>query len=188
VTGEAETLYTFPVSTRRGHAVVVLLGVIAMLLLVAGGVSLFMGAPPTIAGWTWPMIIVGAVALVGALVRHSFRRRELVITRRGDQHQLVCAAEDVRLTFPLGFSGDQMTSRVNRVPIYEVWLKLVDSFGRGGIFLAETRGAIYGPQKDWLTGIDKTVACERFEAGRVGMLAELLAAVKQVNARSAKSD
>ena len=181
-----ETLYTFPVSTRRGHGLVVLLGVIAMLLLVAGGVSLFMGAPPAIAAWTWPMIIGGTVFLVGALVRHLFRRRTLAITRNGARHELVCAAEGVRLAFPLGFSGDQMTNRVNRVPMYEVWLKLVDSHGRGGVFLSETRGAAYGPQRDWLTGVDKNVACERFEAGRLGMLAELLAVVKQVNAQSAK--
>jgi hypothetical protein len=178
-----ETLHVFPVSTRRGHGVVVLLAVIAILLLVAGAVSIFMGAPPAIDAWKWPMIIVGAVALAGALVRHRYRRRELAITRTGEQHYLVCEAEQLRLTFPLGFSGDQMTNRVNRVPMYEVWLKLVDANGRGGVFLSETRGAIYGPQSDWLTGIDNRVPCERFEAGKVGMLAELLAVVKTINAR-----
>jgi hypothetical protein len=51
------------------------------------------------------------------------------------------------------------------------------------VFFNETRGAIYGPQDGWLTGIDKTVACDRFEAGRVGMLAELRDAVESINAR-----
>jgi hypothetical protein len=178
-----ETLHVFPVSTRRGHALVVLLGVIAMLLLVAGGVTMFMGAPPAIQSWMWPMIIVGAAALAGAFVRHSFRRRRLVITRSDEQHYLEVDGEGIRLPFPLGFSGDQIKNTVNRIPIYEVWLKLVDSYGRGGVFLTETRGAIYGAQTGWLTGIDRTVACERFEAGKVGMLAELLGVVKAINAQ-----
>ena len=182
-TKQSTETHTFPVSTRRGHGVVVLLGVIAMLLLVAGGVTMFMGAPPAIESWMWPMLIVGALALVGALVRHSFRRRRLVITRSEEKHYLVVEGEGLRLSFPLGFSGDQMKSTVNRVPIFEVWLKLVDSFGRGGVFLSETRGAIYGAQANWLTGIDRAVACDRFEAGRVGMLAELLAVVKEINAQ-----
>ena len=179
----SETLHSFPVSTRRGHGLVVFLGTMAMLLLVAGVVTFF-GAPPEIMPWKWPMMIAGAVFLVGAFVRHSQRRRTLEITKSGDQHFLICATEDVRLTFPLSFSGDQMTQRIKGIPMYEVWLKLVDAFGRGGVFLQETRGAIHGAQKDWLTGIDKAVACERFEAGSVGQLAEILARVKAVNAQS----
>ena len=118
----AETLHDFPVSTRRGHAQVVLLGVVAMLLLVAAGVTIFAGAPPEIEGWKWPMTVVGACALVGAIVVHGRRRRRLTIVRTGEQHHLVIDREHVRLEFPLGVSGDQMTSRVNRLPLYEVWL------------------------------------------------------------------
>jgi hypothetical protein len=180
----SETVHDFPVSTRRGHALVVALGVIAMLLLVAAGVTFFAGAPPAIESWKWPMAIVGAVALAGAFVRHRLRRRRLRIVRTGDRHELVIDAEHTRLVFPLGISGDQMKSMVNHVPIYEVWLKLVDANGATGIFLNETRGAIYGPQQGWLTGIDRTVACDRFEAGRVGMLEELRAAVDAINART----
>lgn len=173
---------SFPVITRRGHALVVLLGVIAMLLLVAAGVTFFIGAPPEVEPWKWPMTGVGAAALVGAGVRHAFRRRRLTIVATGGQHHLVIDGEPVRLAFPLGISGGQMTTHVKRIPMYEVWLKLVDASGTTGVFLNETRGAACGPQADWLTNTDKTVPCERFEAGRVGMLEELRRAVEAVNA------
>ena len=179
----SETLHDFPVSTRRGHALVVTLGVIAMFLLVAAAVTIFAGAPPAIEGWKWPMTAAGALALVGAIVLHQLRRRRLLIVRTGDVLHLIVEREEVRLAFPLAISGDQMTTRVNGIPMYEVWLKLVDASHQRGIFLGETRGAIHGAQEDWLTGIDKTVACDRFEVGRVGLLAELRAAVESINAR-----
>jgi hypothetical protein len=176
----------FPVSTHRGLAGVVFLGVIATLVLVAAGVTIFSGAPPAIESLTSPMIIVGALALVGALVLHLRRLRRIHITRSGDQHFLTVEREPVRLSFPLGFSGDQLKTKAGRVPMYHVWLKLVDRDRRSGIFLAETRGAAYGPQRDWLTGIDKTVSCERFEARALGQLAKLLAVVKAINAHYEK--
>ena len=178
-----ETLHDFPVSTRRGHALVVFLGVVAILLLVAGGVSIVMGAPPEIQAWEWPMTIAGTVVLVAALAVHRTRRRRLKIVRVGDRHTLVIEREHVHLEFPLGMSGDQMKNMVNHVPMYEVWLKLVDANHRTGIFLSETRGAIHGPQHDWLRGVDKSVACERFESGKVDMLARLRDVVDSINAR-----
>src|SRR5688572_1284807 len=98
-----ESLHEFSVSTRRGHALV-----IACLLLVAGGVTIFMGAPPAIEPWGWPMIGVGAVALVAAFAVHRTRRRVLRIVRDGDTHRLIVERERIRLEFPLGISGDQM--------------------------------------------------------------------------------
>jgi hypothetical protein len=178
----SETLYVFAVSTHRGLAGVVLLGVIATIVLVAAGVSIFVGAPPGFEAATRPMIIVGVLALAAATVLHRRRLRRLHITRVGDQHFLTIERESVRLLFPLGFSGDQLKTKVGRIPTYDVWLKLVDRDRRGGIFLTETRGAAYGPQRGWLTGIDRTVSCERFEARKLDQLAKLLAAVKAINA------
>jgi len=173
-----ETLHVFPISTRRGHA-----GVIAMLFLVAAGVTIFMGAPPGIESLKWPMIIVGVLALAGALVLHQRRRRRLVITRSGEQHYLSVEREPVRLWCPLGVSGDQMNTRVDKLWIYDVWLKLVDRDRGCGILLAETRGAACGPERNWLIGIDKTVSCEPFDARKFGELAKLLAVVKGINAQ-----
>lgn len=177
------TLHEFPVSTRRGHALVVTATVIAVILLCMAGVTIVMGAPPAIEGWKWPMTVAGGVALVGALVLHRLRRRVLAIVRTGDHVHLVIEREHVRLEFPLGVSGDQMTNKVNRIPIYEVWLKLLEPNRERGIVLTETRGAIHGPQAGWLTGTDANGVCERFEAGRLGMLAELRAAVEAINTR-----
>ena len=175
----------FTVVTRRGHALVVTLGVIACIVLVCAGVTIFMGAPPEIEGWKWPMTIVGLVALVATFAVHRTRRRTLRITRTDDgKHQLVIEGERIHLTFPLGVSGDQMTNHVNGIPMYEVFLKLVDANQRGGVFFVETRGTIYGPQQDWLHGVDRAVSCERFEAGKVGQLAELRALVESINERA----
>lgn len=178
-----EIVERFPVVTRRGHALVVLLVVIAVLVGCAAFVTLFMGAPPGVEPWKWPMTAVTGAALVGAFIRHRFRRRELTIVRTGDQHHLEIAREHVRLAFPLGISGDQMTTRAGRIPIYEVFLKLVAADRKTGIFLTETRGAIHGAQKDWLTGVDRSVACDRFESGRLGVLAELRGVVEHINAK-----
>jgi len=179
------SVYEIPVVTRRGHALVVTLGVVACILLVCAGVTIFMGAPPEIEGWKWPMTGGGAVALVGAFALHRTRRRVLRITRTDDgKHQLVIEREQIHLTFPLGVSGDQMTNHVNGIPMYEVFLKLVDANQRGGVFFVETRGAIHGSQPDWLKGVDRTVSCERFEAGKVGQLAELRAIVEEINERA----
>ena len=179
----AETVREFPISTRRGHGLVVALGVVAILLVVAAGVSIFAGAPPPLEPWTWPMAAGGIVALVAAVVVHRGRRRTMAIVRTGDLHHLVVEAENVRIEFPLAVTGDQMTTSIRGIPMYHVWLKLVDASGQAGVFLEEVRGAIHGPQRDWLTGIDRTVACDRFESGRVGMLAELRAAVEAINTR-----
>jgi hypothetical protein len=180
----AETLHEFSVRTRRGHALVVFLGVVAILLLVAAFVTIFLGAPPAIDAWKWPMTIGGAVVLFAAGIFHRTRRRSLKIVKAGDRYTLSIEREHVLLDFPLGISGDQMKNAINGVPIYEVWLKLVDVNRQTGVFLQETRGAIHGPQGSWLHGVDQSVACERFEAGKVGMLAELRAIVDAINVKS----
>jgi hypothetical protein len=151
-------------------------------VLVAAGVTVFAGAPPEIEGWKWPMTAVGLVALVATFVRHRMRRRILRIVHGPDGHHLIVDGEDVRLEFPLRISGDQHTNSVNGVPIYEVWLKLVDA--RSGVLFTETRGTIHGPEDDWLSNLDSTPASVRFEAGAVGMLANLRAAVEQINTRA----
>ena len=179
-----ETIHEFPVSTRRGHALVVLLGTVSILLLVAWGVSVFGGTPPGLGPWVAPMGIAGAVALVGAVVLHRRRRRQLLIVRTGDAHHLVVERENVRIAFPLGISGDQFTESMRGIPIYHVYLKLADANGRGGVFIEETRGAIHGPQEGWLTQTDRSFQATRFESGRVGTLAQLRAAVEAINART----
>ena len=178
------SVHELSVITRRGHALVVTLGVIACIVLVAAGVTIFMGAPPEIEGWKWPMTIGGLVALAAAFAVHRTRRRTLRITRTDDgAHQLVIEREQIHLTFPLGISGDQHENNVNGVPMYEVYLKLVDANQRSGVFFVETRGTIHGPQSGWLKGVDRAVSCERFEAGKVGQLAQLRAMVEAINAR-----
>jgi hypothetical protein len=174
-----EAIHEFAVSTRRGHGLVVTLGVVACILLVAAGVTVFMGAPPEIEPWGWPMAGVGAVALAGAFARHRMRRRTLRIVHGPDGHHLLIEHEDVRLAFPLKISGAQNKNDVNGIPMYEVWLALADA--RTGILLLETRGAIHGPQAGWLNNLESGVARTRFESGAVGMLAELRGAVEQVN-------
>jgi len=178
------SVYECPVATRRGFALVVTLGVIACIVLVCAGVTIFMGAPPEIEGWKWPMTIVGIVALVATFALHRRRRRLLRITRTDDgKHQLVIEGEQIHLTFPLGISGDQMTNHANGIPLYEVFLKLVDANQRSGVFFIETRGTIHGPQHGWLTGVDPSVSCARFDAGKVGQLAELRAIIEEINER-----
>src|SRR5688572_24283701 len=95
------TLHELPVSTRRGHALVVALAVVGIILLVAAGVTIFAGAPPEIEGTEWPMTAIGSLALAGALVRHRLRRRRLAIVTDGEQHYLIIDRERVRLAFPL---------------------------------------------------------------------------------------
>ena len=176
-----QSLHEFSVSTRRGFALVVTLGVVACIVLVAAGVTIFVGAPPEIEGWKWPMTAVGLVALAAAIVVHRSRRRVLRIVHGPDGHHLIVDREDVRLEFPLRVTGDQHTNSVNGIPMYEVWLKLSDA--RGGVLFTETRGTIHGPEDDWLSNMDSTPAGERFEAGAVGMLAKLRAAVERINER-----
>jgi hypothetical protein len=182
-----EALHEFGVSTRRGHALVVTLGVVACILLVAGGVTMFMGAPPQIEPWMWPMIGAGVAALAGAFALHRTRRRTLRIVHGPDGHHLLIDREDIRLAFPLKVSGDQFTNHVNGIPMYEVWLALADS--RTGIALTETRGAIHGAQANWLSNMEGGVARTRFDVGGTGMLAKLRAVVEQLNetVRSSRS-
>jgi hypothetical protein len=179
----AETLDSFPVSTRRGHALVVFLGVVGCIALVVWGVNTFAGAPDAIMKWTWPSFGIGLAALALAFVRHRARRRQLRISKVGDRYYLNVFGERVDLEFPLTMSGDQVENRINGMPMYEVWLKLVAGTGRG-IFLVETRGTIHGPQHGWLAGIDPAGTCERFEAGKVGQLAKLRAVVDDINRRA----
>jgi hypothetical protein len=177
-----ESLHEFPVCTRRGHALVVTLGVVACIVLVAAGVTIFAGAPPEIEGWKWPMTAVGLVALVATFVVHRGRRRLLRIVHGPDGHHLIVDREDVRLEFPLRITGEQHTNSVNGIPMYEVWLKLGDA--RTGVFFTETRGTIHGPEDDWLSNMDASPAPVRFESGAVGMLAKLRAVVEQINERA----
>jgi hypothetical protein len=167
-----EVVRTFDVSTKRGGGMVVFLGVIAIFALVAGGVTMFAGAPPGIEPWMWPMIGVGVAALVGAFVRHRYRRRKLVVTRIGDRHLLAIADESVELEFPLRMSGSQFTEKLNRVPLYHVFLKLSDARGHG-LLLHETRGAIYGAQESWFKEVDDKTPSVTFETGKAHMIAEI---------------
>jgi hypothetical protein len=178
-----KSLHEFHVSTRRGHALVVLLGLVACLGLVAAGVTIFMGAPPEIERYEGAMTAIGLVTLAGAVIVHRRRRRVLRIVHGPDGHHLIIERENVLLEFPLRISGDQMTNHVNGIPMYEVWLKLADA--RNGILLVETRGAIHGSQPNWLSEIDRSVSATRFEAGSVGMLSKLRAIVEQINAAAA---
>ena len=174
-----EVLHEFAVSTRRGHALVVTLGVVACILLVAAGVTMFAGAPPQIEGWMWPMAGAGAAALAGAFAVHRTRRRRLRIVHGPDGHHLLIDREDLRLAFPLKVSGEQFTNHVNGIPMYEVWLALADA--RTGIVITETRGAIHGAQANWLSNMERGIARTRFDAGGTGMLAQLRAIVELLN-------
>ena len=177
-----ETLHDFPVSTRRGHALVVALAVIGIIILVAAGVTIFTGAPPPIDEYGWPMAGVGALFLGGGIVRHVYRRRRLRIVRTDTGHHLVVDRERVRLEFPIDMQGTQLENNINGIPTWEVWFRIVDA-NRRGIFLTETRGAIHGPQDDWwVDNLDRASGdFTRFEAGRVGMLAKLRDAIEAIN-------
>lgn len=171
---------TFNVSTKRGGGMVVFLGVIAIFALVAGGVTMFAGAPPGIEPWMWPMIGLGVVTLIGAFVRHRYRRRKLVVTRIGDRHLLTIAEESVELEFPLRMSGSQFTEKLNRLPMYHVFLKLSDARGHG-LVLHETRGAIYGAQENWFAEVDDKTPAVTFEIGTAHMIAEIRDVVAELN-------
>jgi hypothetical protein len=177
------TLHEFAVSTRAGQGAVVALGVVAILLLVAFGVTHVSGGPPGVEAWKWPMAIIGGAALAGAFAAHHQRRRSLRIVRSAPgTYALVVDGEGVRLAFPLAVSGDQSRDQVGSLPQYGVTLKLLDDRGRG-VFLTQTRGAAYGPQKNWLTHLDRGGTCAWFEARGLDQLAELREAVEQLQRR-----
>jgi len=174
-------LHEFPVVTRSGYAVAVALGCVGLVLLTVWGIWEITGMPPVLDPWIKPCVFIGSPAMGVALALLRNRTTGLWIMRvTDDEHMLAVPLERVYLAFPLAISGDQMTHSIRGRRVYEVSLRLVDATGRG-VFLRETRRATDGPQDRWLRVLDRNVVCEQFEAGRVGMLAELRAAVEALN-------
>jgi hypothetical protein len=107
------------------------------------------------------------------------RKRKMFVVREGETLKLVVEGE-VEITFPLVLSGSQFTESMRGVPIHHVFLKLVGNEGRG-VVMQEIRGAIYGPQPDWFTEVDKTAPAVAFDVSSHGQIARMRADVERLN-------
>jgi hypothetical protein len=85
----------------------------------------------------------------------------------------------VELEFPLRVSGSQVTVHLRGVPMYHVYLKLRDEQGRA-VLLQEIRGAIHGPQRDWLDDMDPTPATS-FDVNAKGDAVRIRSRVEEIN-------
>jgi hypothetical protein len=158
-------LYALSISTSKGGNLVGLLLGVSILFAVAYLVTIFAGAPPGVEGFTWTMPVGAILFAVPAYLVQRKRRRKLSIIKRGEGLRLLVADAGVELEFPLECRGTQFTTRLNNLPIHEVFLQLVDR-NRRAITLHTTRGAAHGPQDDWaLPAIDReTVRSDAFDA------------------------
>ena len=154
---------------------------LSLICLVAYVVTIFAGAPPEIEAWKWTMPAGAAAFALPAYLLHRSRRRRLRITRHGDAIKLAVPEAALELDFPLECRGTQFIMRVNRVPMHEVFLQLVDG-KRRGVVLHETRGAIHGPERNWFKEtLDRTVPSQQFDVSGAGTLAEVRDWVERLN-------
>lgn len=160
------------VVTGRGQGLVVFIAVIGLLLAVGGGVAVVKGAPPEIEAWKWPMTVAGGVLLVVAYLVHRTRHRRMVFTREGDRRFAAIPDENVLLELPVTMSGSQLTIRTNGIPMYTVFLKVIDVHGRAVVF-KETRGAIHGAVDHWYAATESTTPAKLFETTSANMILDL---------------
>lgn len=176
---EEEVLETFDISTTKGGNLLGFLGAMSLAFLVALGVSVFIGAPPEIEPWIWTFPVGAALFAVPATWLWRKRKRTLKVVRVGDKKKLVVSGM-VELTFPLSVSGTQIVMRMNGVPIYHVYLKLLDA-QKQGLFFQEVRGAIHGEVPNWLDGIDRSAAATSFDVSRKNDIVRIRSLVEEIN-------
>jgi hypothetical protein len=174
-----EALLTLDVYTSKGGTTVGLLMAMSIVFLVMLGVSVFAGAPPEIEPYIWTFG-VGAVAFaIPSVIVWIKRKRVMRVVRDRRGVRLVVPGE-TELTFPLTATGSQYTEHMRGVPIYHVFLKLVDGDGRGIVF-KETRGAIHGPQRQWFEKVDQTARATSYDVSSAGDAARIRDFVADTN-------
>jgi len=179
VADQEQSLLTLDVYTSKGGTTVGILLAISIIFLVMLGVSVFAGAPPEIEPYVWTFGVGAGVFAVPGVIVWMKRKRKLHVVRDRRSTRLVVPNE-TELTFPLTASGSQYTEHMRGVPIYHVYLKLIDVEGRGILF-KETRGAIHGPVRDWFATVDQTVRATSYDVSSAGDAARIRDFVADTN-------
>jgi hypothetical protein len=177
-----EELHTLGVSTSKGSGLVGLLGGLALCSLVSLAVLYFKSEPGEVVEAQWVCGILTVLFTIPTYLLQRRRARTLHIFRHGETVHLVVDNTGVDLTFPLTCHGTQFSTRVNRVPSYEVFLQLIDGQKRS-VSLHESRGAIHGPQEGWFPGdTDRSTTSQgAFDVSGAGTLAQIRGWVERLN-------
>jgi hypothetical protein len=163
-----EELHSLLVRTARGRNPVGLTATLSIMALLA--LILAWGDLGRLAKLVLAAATLGFAAL--AWLFHTRRARRLAIVRRGEAVHLVIPAANVELEFPLITRTRQHEVRIKGIPMYHVFLQLIDVHQRA-IVLHETRGALHGEQPGWGSDMAAPDGCPIFDVSGAGTLAKL---------------